>query len=205
MKIFSKLFDSSSDIENQLEEQNLSMFQRMMGMSLSQAKNFFRDMLEQAKEESIKEGTDNLPQNFGDILLEKESTDDETKVMLAKKREEGVRDEDIRWWWSLNDLERRIMLKVDDIHRGALYMDSIEKGLSEDESASRVRKYHPMYGNPDDISNTNGDDRPLPYELKDRVNNYIEKRVQNDIEEYKKEFEESSTFNSFVRKEISLL
>ena len=53
--------------------------------------------------------------------------------MLAKKRAEGVRDEDIRWWWSMHDLERRMMIKVDDISRLALYIKLREtEGLTEE-------------------------------------------------------------------------
>jgi hypothetical protein len=40
--LFSKLFGSSSDIEKQLEELYIPIFQKTMGMSLDQAKNFFR-------------------------------------------------------------------------------------------------------------------------------------------------------------------
>jgi polyhydroxyalkanoate synthesis regulator phasin len=96
MGLFSKLFGSSSDIEKQLEELYIPIFQKTMGMSLDQAKKFFQDMFQLVKEESLKEGTENLPQNYGDLLLEAESIDEKTKEMLAKKRREGVRDEDIR-------------------------------------------------------------------------------------------------------------
>jgi hypothetical protein len=172
-------------------------------MSPSQAKSTFRDMLKKAKEESQKEGTSTLARNFGDILLEKESTDEKTKLMLARKRKEGVRDEDIRWWWNLHDLERRIMLAVDNLHRMAMFIHSMEEGMEENEAAARIRKYHPDYGNPEDTSHTCGDDRPLPYELKDRINIYIQKRSRTDPEEYKREIESSSSFNVLIRKEIN--
>lgn len=200
--LFSKLFALPSGIEKQLEDQYIPMFQMMMGMPSSQAKSTFRDMLKQAREESLKEGTSRLPQNFGNVLLEQESTDKKIKAMLTKKRREDVRNEDIRWWWNMHDLERRMMLKVDDITRMAMFTDNLEKGMKEDDAAARVRKCHPMYGDPEDTSNTTGEDRPLLYELKDRVNIYIEKMTQNSSEEYKKEVEESPTFNALIRKEI---
>lgn len=46
-----------------------------------------------------------------------------------------------------------------------------------------------------------GDDRPLPYELKKRVNEYIGKRMSDPIE-YKRNIETSSSFNALIRKEI---
>jgi hypothetical protein len=197
------LFSKSSDVEKELENLYVPMFQTTMRMSPSQAKSTFRDMLKKAKEESQKEGTSTLARNFGDILLEKESTDEKTKLMLARKRKEGVRDEDIRWWWNLHDLERRIMLAVDNLHRMAMFIHSMEEGMEENEAAARIRKYHPDYGNPEDTSHTCGDDRPLPYELKDRINIYIQKRSRTDPEEYKREIESSSSFNVLIRKEIN--
>ena len=70
MALFSKLFSSSSTIEKHLEKFYVHTLQ-MIGMSPAEAKNNVRDILKQAKEKSMKEGTSNLPQNFGDILLEK--------------------------------------------------------------------------------------------------------------------------------------
>lgn len=198
------LFGPSSNIEKQLEELYVPMFQTMMSVSSSQARSAFHDILKQAREEAKNEGTLNLPRNFGDILLEKESSDEKIESMLVKKRKEGVTDKDIRWWWNMHDLERRIMLKVDDIHRLALFEKLREKeGLNVKEAARRIGKGFPVFGDPDDTTNTTGEDRPLPYELKDRINIYIEKRSQRDPEQFKKEIEESSSVNSFIRKEIS--
>ena len=59
-----------------------------------------------------------------------------------------------------------------------------------------------IYGDPDDPSQPTGDDKVLPRELKDRVNRYIEKREHTDKDEFKKEIEDSSSFNAFIRKEI---
>ena len=196
MGIFLKLFNSSSDIEKQLEDQYVSVFQ-MMGMSLSQAKSTFRDMLKLAKDEAQAEGTLNLPQNLGDILLGKKS------AMLEKRRKEGARDEDIRWWWNRHELDRKMMIKFDDISKLGLFKKLLEENhLSDEEAMKEVRKWFPDYGDPEDTTYTAGDDRPLPFELKDRINIYIQKRSQTDPDQYKREIEESSSFNALIRKEI---
>jgi hypothetical protein len=200
---FSNPFRASSTIEEQLEEQYVPIFQVAMGMSSTEAKNTFRDMLKQAKEDSQNEGTSNLPQNFGDHLLERESTTEKTKSILDRKRAEGVRDKDIRWWWNMHDIERRMMLKIDDLHRLALFMKLREEGLDEEQAAERVGKSFPIFGDPDDTTHTIGEDRPLPYELKDRINIYIEKRSRVDPEQFKKEIDASSSVNSLIRKELS--
>lgn len=86
MGIFSRIFGVSSDIEKQLEQFYVPMFQTMMGVSLSEAKSVFHNLLKQAKEESIKEDTSNLPEYFGNFLLEREVSDEKIAKMLSKKR-----------------------------------------------------------------------------------------------------------------------
>ena len=179
------------------------MFQSMMGMSSSQAKTIFRDLLKQAKQESLRERTSNLSQNFGDTLLKKEPFDPKIKTMLAKKRTEGVQDADIRWWWNIHDLERRMMLKVSEWTQFSLFIKlKDEDHLGEEEAVKKVRKHHPFYGDPDDTSHTTGDDRPLPHELILRVNTYVVERTKINPEQFKKEIESSSTLNALIRKEI---
>jgi hypothetical protein len=195
-------FSRSPDIEKHLENLYVPLFETSMGMASSQAKSTFREMLKKAKEESQKEGGSNIPKNFGDILLEREPNDEKVKRILSKKRAEGVRDEDIKWWWNMHELERRMLSKVDELHAFAMFLESRERGEEENGAALRVRKFHPFYGEPDDTSHASGNDRPLPYELKDRINIYIQRRAKTDPEEYKREIEKSSSFNALIRSEI---
>lgn len=103
----------------------------------------------------------------------------------------------------MHDLERRMMLAVDNISRLALFKKlRQENGFDEKASAERVRKSFPIFGDPDDTIHTTGDDRPLPYELKNRVNIYVERRSLTDQVKFKREIEESSTVNVLIRKEI---
>jgi hypothetical protein len=110
-----------TNIKNELEKEYIPIFEMAMGMSHSEAKKTFNDMYNQVAEESKKEGTINLPRNYGDELLAKENSDEKIKKMLAKRRKEGVTDEDIKWWWNMHDYERRMMLKVDELNRIALF------------------------------------------------------------------------------------
>lgn len=203
MGVLSKLFGSLSGVEKELEDIHVAMFQTKLGLPPPEVKKLFRKMLEEAKEESGKEGTSNLPANFGEMLLQKELVDKNTQAILSKKRAEGVKDDDIIWWWGMNDLERRIMAKVDDFFRAAMYIHyRHEDGLGNEEATTKVRKFYPIYGDPQDTTHTSGDDRPLPYEIKDRVNRYVERRSQTDSDKWQKEMEESTTFNAFIRREI---
>ena len=193
---------SKSDIEKKLEETYIPIFQTMMGMSSSQAKRHFQSMLKLAKEDFEMEGTSNLPLNYGDIILEKESTDETIKTKLAKLRNEGVRNKDIRWWYNMHDLERKMMVAIDENSRLAMFTQSVEEGMTGEEATKKVRKHHPMFGDPYDTTHTIGNDRPLPIELKDRINIYVKKRLQTDLEQFKKDIEKSPTINALIREEI---
>ncbi len=190
------------DIEKKLEDKYVPKLQAI-GMLPLQAKSAFSDLLRKAKEESLEEGTSNLPENFGDMLLEKESRDGKIRSWLAMKRNEGVTDADFRNWWNRHDLERRISLEVDDLSRSNQFLKLKEEGsLSEEDAGKRLDSFFPTYGDPNEPSLTTGDDRPLPYELKDRVDRYLEKKAQTNPERWKREVERSSTLNALIRKEI---
>jgi len=131
---------------------------------------------------------------------------------LPKILKEGVREEDFKWWWNLNDVERNMMIIDDDISKYQAYCFEIEKSnkLMEENpteaAAKKVRKSFPIYGNPygkpDDTTQETGDDRPLAIELKNRINIYIEKRSKENPEQLRRDLEQSSTFNALIRKEI---
>jgi len=205
-----------NDAEKDLLNLYTHILSTTMGFSESEARKTTESMLDQSIEESKKSGSYYLPQNFGDILLGNANSEDTTikrhteiiKEKTKKKKDDGVRDDDIRWWWNLNDVERRIMLKQDEMNRLALFIHELKEGKAdtkeelEEKAMDKVRKFHPMYGDSNDTTHTKGDDRPLPWELKDRINIYIEKRYQGDKEAHKKDIEESTTFNALVRKEI---
>jgi hypothetical protein len=199
---FLKILEISTDMEKHIEDRYVFIFQEIVGMSPSQAKSAFQDIIQEAKKEYLKEGSPDLPENIGDFILAKESSDEKIRSIVAKKRNEGVRDQDIRWWFNMRDLETRILLKVDDISIRSLFAKLREHGLSQDEAAKEMRKRYPIFGDPDDTSQSTGEDKPLPYELKNRINIFVQKRLQKDPETFKKEIEESSTFNALVREEV---
>lgn len=193
----------TSALEKHLKDQYIPIFRKMMRMSAAQARKTFKDLYKKITEEAEAEDTLNLPRNLGDRLLERESADKKVKKVLSKKRTEAIRDEDIRWWWNMHDLERRIMSKVDEVFIYTLFLRfTKEEKLSPKQTNEKIRKVRPMFGNPDDIRFGKGEDRPLPDELRQRVNTYIAKRAQKDPEGLKRDAEASTSYNAFIRKEI---
>jgi len=81
------------------------------GMTLEHARGEVRKAIELCKEQAIKEGTVGLPNNYGDLLIrDAESGDLNAKKIVDKARKEGAIYKDIREFWNLNDLQRRMVI-----------------------------------------------------------------------------------------------
>jgi len=191
----------SSEIDKKLRDTYIPIL-IANGNTLKESKKIFKILLKSAKKESRLEGTSDLPNNYGNFLLKDSWSKGKTRDMIEDLRKDGVRDDDIKWWWNMHDLERRIIEKIDDNIRLVSFLNKRKDGMSEEEAAERVRKYYPMYGDPEDKPQATGDDRLLPYELRRRVNIYIENRSRTKPEEYREEIEKSITFNALIRGEI---
>ncbi|PJC01578.1 MAG: hypothetical protein CO073_03300 [Candidatus Komeilibacteria bacterium CG_4_9_14_0_8_um_filter_36_9] len=187
----------STSIEDKLEKLYIDMFVSM-GMSYSEAKQSVKQMIEESKENVKQSGEDKLPPDFVDRLL----TEPRFKHKLEVGRKEGVRDEDVRWWFNMHPIERQMMMKMDEFHKTTLVVSLLQDGKEMEEALRQVEKYHPIFGDPENTKKQKGENRPLPEQLKDRINIYIEKRATNNPEQYKKDIENSSSFNALIRKEI---
>lgn len=189
-----------SEIEKRLEPQYVSLFQETMSMPEEVAREIFKAMAQQQTEAARREGTDRFPESFGDILLEREKTDEKVRDAFASKRAEGVTDEDIALWWNMHDLERRMICKVDEMNRILLFEKLLrQNGVTEPEAARMVAKRFPVYGDPSHLVLDNDDDRPLPFELKWRVNRYLAKRTKANPDKYQEEIEASTSLNALLR------
>jgi hypothetical protein len=164
---------------------------------IPEAKRTAKDLLALAKKQACSDP--DLPPDFGNLLLEREATDNSTKQMLAAKRAEGVTDADIRWWWGLGKLERRMLIVVDEWFRMAAFLKHEAEGMSEEQATSELRKSFPILGDPQDTENVKGDDRPLPFELKDRINEWA---LRNERGELASELRRTTSMNALIRSEI---
>ena len=189
------LFSRRKDVEKELEKLYIEKSE-----SFGIGQKEIREAIQKCKKDSKREETDNLPKNFGDYLISKANDGFKKSVKLIKKSKSGgANEDDIRHWWNLHDIERRMLKWEDDIFWISTFEIHKQKGLSDEEAIKKVRKTFPLYGNPTDESNTKGEDRPLPDELHDRVNRltielitiYIQKHLQN-----------YSSMNAFLRYEL---
>ncbi len=186
---------------NSKEDQLVEVYEQSLvasGISSSEASETAKEILNQAKESLVRSGEDRLPENFGDIIL----TNPKFKKNLEKARKDGVTDKDVQEWFNMDPLERHMVIKMDELNKISLFVGLLKDGKSEEYAMSIVDKYHPNFGDPEDLSKFSGEDRLLPEELKGRINRYIEKRAMTDPEQYKNDIEKSTSFNALVRKEI---
>lgn len=179
--------------------------------SPSEARQMVRDLLDTVIKESKSQGTYDLPTNMGDIILGRvdAKTDRDRRVAdalrsrVATLRGDGVRDDDIRIWWNMHDVERRMPIKMEDSDRMGTYLTLVTQATADDGSAFRkLWQSYPRYGNPEDTSQASGEDRPLPFELKLRINRYVEHRVAKDLAGWQSELAEATSLNAVVRQRI---
>ena len=197
----------SSQIEKELEEIYVPLLSTIVPNRV--AKKTFKQLLSQAKISCKKNGiTDNT--NMSELLIEVMNSTEEPldeaekfrKDYVEVRKKEGVLDSDIRSWWGLHFLERAIILEIDNFFRTTHALGNLDKGLSMDESVKLMRKDIIIYGEPNDVTHTTGDNRPLPSELKDRINRYVEKRANENPTKFKEEIQNYETYNAFIRAEI---
>ena len=192
-----------AEIEKRLEPQYVSFFRESMSMPEEVARQIFKTFAEEQKEAARGDGTDRLPESFGEILLEREQTDEKVKTAFAPKRAEGVTDEDIALWWNMHDLERRMICRVDEMNRILLFEKLVQGGgVTEPEAAQRVAKRFPVYGDREHLVLGTHDDRPLPFELKWRVNRYLTERTKADPDRFREAAEAFTSMNALLRKAI---
>src|SRR5205807_3301252 len=120
------------------------------------------------------EGTADLPETFGDRLVEAAHIGEpKSQRIVQKARREGATDDDIREWWNLPDVSRRMVIWSENLFRYSVFLHAThEDGLSAEDAAARVHRMFPIYGDPEDTSKLSGENRPIPHELRGRVDSY---------------------------------
>lgn len=185
----------STSIEKVLEKRYVSMFK---SMNIPDPEKSAKQFIDAAKKRLTESAEYTLSDDFADRLLSEPKLEEVLRVL----RKNGVKDEDIRWYFSLDPLERAAMAEDDDFFALALFIEYKDKGNDALEAARLVKKYRPIFGDPTNMDHTNGDDVPLPIQLKNRITAYSIKRNEVDKIQFKIDMDNSSSFNALVRKEI---
>ena len=194
--------ETDSSLEKQCEELYASLF-ISFGYTDERAREEVRKVIAECKAQAKAEGWEKRPEKFGNWLLENAKLGNTMAIKIVEKaRRNGVRDEDISNYWNMKEWERRLLIWYDNIFRIAGYEKFLNEGLSEDLAVKKLNKSFPYYGDPDDSSKCSGEDRPLPYEIKDRVNSYMIKCGFSNFEEIEAKLRNYSSVNAFIRAEM---
>jgi hypothetical protein len=187
-----------------IEQELIDLYSQMLTVrfgSPTEGRKAAEEWVDQAKAQAEAEGTAGLT-NAAESYLAKAQTDPAMRAILEAKRADGVTEADIRWWWNLHDLERRMMGLDDDNSKLAFILQKTqEQGLPVQQAATELRRFMPIYGDPTDTRHTTGDDRPLPHELKDRVNRWLQTKMP-DPDGFRRQLARTTTYNAFVRAEL---
>lgn len=198
MGLFSSLFGNSDSLESRLVREMTVAYQAIMGNSQQEANKMARELVAQAKQVVAERGLTNQPPNRGDLLLQQEASNPKIHAKLEAIRREGVTNDDIRWWWNMHPLEQVVMEKSDEINSMSPWLYLVKQGMEPDEAAKHVFRIHPKFGNPEE---GDGDDRPLPIELKRRTIEFTERHF-NSPERFRAMTDGATSFNALIRAEI---
>lgn len=188
-----------------LEKQAVEIYRRLFPWEESEesAKAMAREIIAKCKAEAKADGWDKVPDRFGDWLLEHaESGNNLLTKIIENARKDGARDEDIRNYWNMKEWERRLITFCDNYFRSAAYLKMKDEGLPEELILKNINKAYPFYGDPDDTSKCSDQDRPLPFEIKDRVNSYLMNCGFSSFVELELKLSSNSSVNAFIREEI---
>jgi len=184
-------------VERVLEECAVGL-QSLLGRA--EAERIAKELAQEAYQRCLRSSPDMYREGGGDEVLRNEGHDPQVHANLQKRREEGVTDEDIRWWWNMCSFERQMLLLGDEQNRIAMYSFLTQgKGYDEKTAAAKIWKLHPKFGYTDDGG---GEDRPLPFELKRRIWAYIEGHRDAPPHVLEQKMDSSTSFNALVREEI---
>lgn len=194
--------EKNDSLEKQCEELYSNFFVSI-GYTEKRARKEIRKVIAECKAEAKKDGWEKLPDKYGDWLLENAKLGNILAVKIVEKaRLNGAKDEDIRNYWNMKEWERRLMIWYDNMFRLPAFYKLEDEGLSEVLAVKKLNKSFPYYGDPDDTTICSGEDRPLPYEIKDRVNSYMEKCGFSNFGEIEAKSRNYSSMNAFIREEM---
>lgn len=176
-----------------------SGFLQATGLGLTEASEMARSLVERAKRDARESGDDQILPGAGDRTLMDEKVDPEVSVVLKSLREEGVRDEDFRNYWNLHYLERETATIYDQVTMLAMAEEFSRQGRKD--PVGEAMKSLPVYGNHLAEGFPEKDDRPLPYELKSRINDWM---ILNQArgQQFMSDIRKHSSLNAMIRDQI---
>ena len=209
--------DIDADFKRNLINMYASVYEKTQNLDHTEAQRMATELFESALNEATEKGALDLPKDLGNMIIDKiipihpkaKEIYDKTRKRMLRLKNELVKNNDVIWWWNLTEIERIMINKNDETVRFAFFLNKLQEIADRYPSVeaatpvarAMVNKSFAIYGYEE--SPTFDQDSPLPFELKDRVDAYMEKIALNgDICNLKIKTQHYSSFNAFVRSEI---
>lgn len=208
-----------TELEQSLVNKYSALYQQYKNLTPEEAADLATTLVKEAKKESLANHTYYLPTNLGDLVLQNTSpsdpdtqkTYDLIQQRLPRLRNEGVTDKDIKWWWNFSQIERSMIIKNDEAEHYNFYVTQLlktqtqfpKKESAQNAAQAITNKRFPIYTQDHKDYFISPDD-PLPYELKDRVDAFMDHASRfSDFQQTLQQIQTFSTFNAFVRQQIT--
>lgn len=188
--------DKRSVLKRELVDLYSSMMKPVFGPF---AKKIVNKMVKEYEEQIKAKNLDNLPDNFGEIVVDKLYKENSKvyKHTIDMAYDDGATREDIIEYYNLDYLQRLMVEWTEKVFRDLVFTSYVkEDNLSKDEAFLKICSIFPMYGDPNDTTYTQGEDRPLSPILRGRIDIYRELFGAVAIA---KEVEQYSSYNAYVR------
>jgi len=137
-----------------------------------------------------------------EMILDGSGFDNAEKIRKWLDKEK-VNDEDIRSWWELPELEKWIIIKFDEYQIERARSMLIEKGLNEEDANECIVKIFPIFDFIDIIGDSTYPDRAFPYELRDRIRVWVERKKEAGPGKYCRMTDGYTSLNALIRWNIS--
>lgn len=170
------------------------------GVSAEDAINISNGLVEQAELELKASGLI-TPKKKAQMIIAGKGFPQAEKIKKWLQKE-GVLNPDIRWWWSLSDLDRAAVFKFDEFQINRARRKLRDMGIIETELDKRIVRLFPMFDHIENIADSIYADRALPHELRQRVETWMKLEQKNDPERFWEKTKNYSSMNSFIRDEI---
>jgi hypothetical protein len=177
MGLWARLFGAATETDEQASRRLLREYEEIFAFEgdptpgLSAA-----EMLSKAREGGLEPLFPVRGGGAGAKLLALADHDARARAYVDACRADGVTDWDFETWWSLHELDRRMVALADELDAAhALVVAS--RGLDPKEAVQEVGRTLARYAYPLTARASlgpQGDDRPLPFELKDRFNTWCQ-------------------------------
>lgn len=211
------LITKATSLKNQAVNLFSQVYVNVVGLSQFEAEMLISHLYDLEEKKAKENGTYYLPFHLGNNIVDRKYPSnprgwdiyEKTIKRMPRLKNESVRNEDIKWWWNLTEMERLMINANDENIRFIFFVGKLQEISNEYSSREAaelaaneiVKKTFSIYGYED--SPTFDQDAPLPFELKDRVDIYMENLcITGEINNLSNRTNMFSSFNAFIRSEI---